>query len=210
MLITELKSKEELSALGGEKLFVVLCAGCRELYFPEQEAEELLRTLTEQKRLSGVLRTDYLCHPEYLASRLERCREALEAAEAVLVLSCGVGVQTVAEYLEGKKVYAGCNTLALPGFSGLTPTEVDCGRCGECRLSQTGGICPVTACSKGLLNGPCGGSRNGRCEVDPEMECGWERILRRLGREGLEVARSNPALFRDYAVMSGTDEMSGD
>lgn len=96
----------------------------------------------------------------------------IDEAGGVLVFSCGVGVQTVSELLNGKAVYAGCDTIRLPGFQGVTPLEYDCGQCGECYLNLTGGICPVTACSKSLVNGQCGGAQNGRCEVDPDMECG--------------------------------------
>ena len=96
------------------------------------------------------------------------------------VFSCGVGVQTISQMLEDKPVYACCDTIELPGFQGVTPLEVDCGQCGQCFLNLTGGICPITACSKSLVNGPCGGTKNGKCEVNPEMDCGWERIIQRL------------------------------
>ena len=70
--------------------------------------------------------------------------------------------------------------VELPGFQGVTPLEYDCGQCGECFLNLTGGICPITACSKSLVNGPCGGTKNGKCEVNPENECAWLRIYRKL------------------------------
>ena len=91
-------------------------------------------------------------------------------ADAVLVFSCGVGVQTISQMLEDKPVYACCDTIELPGFQGVTPLEYDCGQCGECFLNLTGGICPITACSKSLVNGPCGGTKNGKCEVNPAMD----------------------------------------
>ena len=122
----------------------------------------------------------------------------LEEADAVLVLSCGVGVQTAAELLDGKRVYAGCDTIRLPGFQGVTPLEYDCDQCGQCYLNLTGGICPVTACAKSLLNGPCGGAKDGRCEVDPDMECGWERILRRLKAAGRLDVLHCPVQIRNY------------
>ena len=91
----------------------------------------------------------------------------------MLVFSCGVGVQTISAYLEDKPVYAACDTYPLPGFQGVTPLEYECDQCGECWLNLTGGICPITACSKSLVNGQCGGAKNGMCEVDNTMECGW-------------------------------------
>ena len=118
----------------------------------------------------------------------------------VLVFSCGVGVQSVAEYFEDKKVCAGCDTIALPGFQGVTPLEYKCDQCGECFLNITGGICPLTACSKSLVNGQCGGAKAGKCEVDPNMECGWERIYQRLKMLGRLDLLKVPVQLRNYAT----------
>lgn len=204
MLITKLKSGEDLQSLLPEKVFVLQCRGCGEVSFPEQEADELTRALLAAGRVTGVLTTDYICNPENLALRLERRRAMIDEADGVLVLSCGVGVQTVSALLDGKSVYAGCDTVRLPGFQGVTPLEVDCGQCGQCYLNLTGGICPITACSKSLVNGQCGGARNGRCEVDPDMECGWERIYRRLEALGRLDALKCPTQVRDFAVDADT------
>lgn len=204
MLITKLKSGEDLQSLLPEKVFVLQCRGCGEVSFPEQEADELTRALLAAGRVTGVLTTDYICSPENLALRLERRRAMIDEADGVLVLSCGVGVQTVSALLDGKSVYASCDTVRLPGFQGVTPLEVDCGQCGQCYLNLTGGICPITACSKSLVNGQCGGARNGRCEVDPDMECGWERIYRRLEALGRLDALKCPTQVRDFAVDADT------
>ena len=201
MLITKLKSGEDLQSLLPEKVFVLQCRGCGEVSFPEQEADELTRALLAAGRVTGVLTTDYICSPENLLLRLERRRAMIDEADGVLVLSCGVGVQTVSALLDGKSVYAGCDTVRLPGFQGVTPLEVDCG---QCYLNLTGGICPITACSKSLVNGQCGGARNGRCEVDPDMECGWERIYRRLEALGRLDALKCPTQVRDFAVDADT------
>ena len=200
MLITELKSKEAILSLVTGKVFIINCHGCKEVRFPEKEAEELEKELLSSGKVTGVLTTDYICNPENLKLRLERRKTMIEEADAVLVLSCGVGVQSVAEFLPGKKVYAGCDTYRLPGFQGVTPLEVNCDQCGECFLNLTGGICPLTACSKSLVNGQCGGSKNGKCEVDPNMECGWERIYRRLEAVGRLDALKCPVQLRNYAT----------
>lgn len=200
MLITMLKSWENIQSLLPEKVFVLQCHGCREVSFPEPEADELTNELLAADRVTGVLTTDYICNPENLSLRLERRRAMIDEAGAVLVFSCGVGVQTVSELMDGKAVYAGCDTVRLPGFQGVTPLEYDCGQCGECYLSLTGGICPITACSKSLVNGQCGGSRNGKCEVDPNMECGWERIYRRLEAVGRLDAVKCPTQIRNFAI----------
>ena len=200
MLITELKAKETIESLASGKVFIINCHGCREIRFPEKEADELQKELVDAGKVTGIITTDYICNPENLKLRLEKHTAAIEAAEAVLVFSCGVGVQTVADYLEGKKVFACCDTYALPGFQGVTPLEHDCKQCGECFLNLTGGICPITACSKSLVNGQCGGAKNGKCEVDPNMECGWERIYQRLKAVGRLDALKCPIQIRNYAT----------
>jgi len=200
MLITKLKSKETIESLASGKVFIVNCHGCKEVSFPEQEAKELQKELADAGRVTGIITTDYICNPENMKLRLERHASEIAAADAVLVFSCGVGVQTVSEYLDEKRVYACCDTYPLPGYQGVTPLEVDCDQCGECYLNITGGICPLTACSKSLVNGQCGGSKDGKCEVDPDMECGWERIYRRLKQVGRLDILKCPIQVRNYAT----------
>ena len=194
MLITQLKDREQIHSLAKGKVFLLCCHGCKEVSFPEHEVEALSKEL----ELTGKKVTDYICNPENLKVRLEGCADAIGAADAILVASCGVGVQTVAELFPNKKVYAICDTFPLPGFQGVTAQEVDCDRCGQCYLNITGGICPITACSKSLVNGQCGGAKNGKCEVDCNMDCGWERIYRRLKQlDRLDVLKC-PVQIRDY------------
>ena len=200
MLITELKAKETILSLISGKVFIINCHGCKEVHFPEAEADELQKELSAAGKVTGILTTDYICNPDNLKLRLAKHAKAIEEADMVLVFSCGVGVQTVSQYLENKKVCAACDTYALPGFQGVTPLEHDCKQCGECYLNITGGICPITACSKNLVNGQCGGAKNGRCEVDPDMECGWERIMRRLAQVGRLDALKCPVQVRNYAT----------
>ena len=203
MLMTKLKSKDEILSLTSGSFFVINCHGCKEVGFPEEEAKALEKALMEAGRLAGTITTDYVCNPTELTLRLRSCLGIIGEADAVLVLSCGVGVQTVAEYLEDYKVLAACDTIELPGFQGVTPLEYDCGQCGECFLNLTGGICPITACSKSLVNGPCGGtSDSGKCEVCPDMECGWERIIQRLKAQGRLDVLKCPTQLHDF----NTDE----
>ena len=200
MLMTKLKDTSVLKALITGKVFILNCHGCKEVGFPEKEADEFQKELQAEGLVTGILTTDYICNPENLQLRLS-CRQAeIDAADMIMVFSCGVGVQTVAGYFPGKKVCAGCDTYPLPGFQGVTPLEYDCKQCGECYLNITGGICPITACSKSLINGQCGGAKNGKCEVDPTMECGWERIYRRLAQlDRLDVLKC-PIQVRNYAT----------
>ena len=200
MLITELKAKETILSLITGKAFIINCHGCKEIRFLEKEAEELQKELVEAGKVTGIITTDYICNPENMKLRLSKHAAAIEAADTVLVFSCGVGVQTVSEYLDNKKVCAACDTYALPGYQGITPLEHDCKQCGECFLNLTGGICPLTACSKSLVNGQCGGAKDGKCEVDPSMECGWERIQKRLAQIGRLDALKCPIQVRNYAT----------
>ena len=205
MLITQLKAKETLCSLVSGKVFIINCHGCKEVSFPEKEAAEFQQELIANGCVTGVITTDYICNPENMKLRLAKYSAQIEQADMVLVFSCGVGVQTVAEYLEDKKVCAAGDTYALPGYQGVTPLEYDCKQCGECYLNLTGGICPITACSKSLVNGQCGGAKNGKCEVDSDMECGWERIYRRLKQlDRLDVLKC-PIQVRNYAT---DDEVS--
>ena len=197
MLMTQLKATEDIKLLAAGKTFIISCHGCKEVYFPEHEAEALVKELG-----CPAETTDYICNPENLQLRLKKFGKEIDAADKVLVFSCGVGVQTVSEALLGKKVLAGCDTYPLPGFQGVTPLEYDCDQCGECYLNKTGGICPITACSKSLVNGQCGGCKDGKCEVDKDMECGWERIYRRLEAQGRVSDMMQDTQVRNFAIDS--------
>ena len=202
MLMTKCKDAEALLPLIEGKVFILNCHGCKEIGFPEADAAAVSKVLSEAGRVVGALTTNYICNPENLQLRLRSYMAQIAEADTVLVFSCGVGVQTVSAIFDDKRVIAGCDTVALPGFQGVTPLEYDCGQCGECFLNLTGGICPITACSKSLVNGPCGGTKNGKCEVNPEMDCGWERIIQRLKAQGrLDILRC-PVQMHDF----NTDE----
>ena len=205
MLITELKAVDAIRAAIRGKVFVLNCHGCREIRFPEHEADALQAELKAEGIVTGIFTTEYICNDENLAVILKNHAAAIEAADTIAVFSCGVGVQTVAAMYPGKRVIACCDTYALPGYQGVTPLEVDCKQCGECFLNLTGGICPLTACSKSLVNGQCGGAKNGKCEVDPDMECGWERIYQKLKKIDRLDALKCPIQIRNYAT---DDEVS--
>jgi len=198
MLITRLKNKDEINALIGSKILIVSCEGCKEVYFPEDDVAELQSELTASGVSMAVIETDYICNPDNLDLQLEKYRRPIDAADTILVCSCGVGASTVANRFPCKKVVAACDTLPLPGFQGVTPLEYDCALCTECHLNDTGGICPITACSKSLVNGQCGGAGGGKCEVDSEMDCGWERIYRRLEKLDRLDALACQIKIRDF------------
>jgi hypothetical protein len=112
-------------------------------------------------------------------------RPHMDGIEAVLSLACGAGVQTVAELFPELPIFPAQNTLFIGTEEREDGTFSErCSACGDCILAETGGICPITRCAKGLLNGPCGGASNGKCEVDPEKDCAWHLIIERLGKLG--------------------------
>lgn len=200
MLITQLKSKERIKELIKGKTFIINCIGCKEVYFPEHEADKLQKELEAEGNVLERITKDYICSPDNLRVQLRKYMDKIKEADTILVFSCGVGVQTTAEYLEDKRVYSGCDTYPLPGFQGLTPQKFDCSQCGECYLNYTGGICPITACSKSLVNGQCGGSKNGKCEVDKNMDCGWDRIYRKLEKLKKLDTLKYPVKVRNYKL----------
>jgi len=183
MLVVQIKPEEEiLPKISSKRLFIFECLGCQEVYFPTEDVEKFIDNLKEE--IVGKASLDYLCNREFVKEYIERYSKQIKKAQILLVFSCGVGVQIVSSLLEDKIVYTCCDTLYLNGFQGLTVQEFNCDQCGECYLNYTGGICPIAQCPKHLLNGPCGGSQNGKCEVDPDIPCVWQQIVDRLAKLG--------------------------
>ena len=184
MIVTEKKPITEiLESLGEEKnIFLLGCNGCAEVC--ETGGETALLEIKEEllkagKTITGQVLIDFLCNKVLVNVRLSRHTTALEKADSVLILTCGIGVQAVSTVVE-KVVHPALNTISLGGVQGLWPSAERCDQCGDCLLDMTSGICPITSCTKSLINGPCGGASEGMCEVAPERECGWERIYYRL------------------------------
>ncbi len=205
MLVTKLKNSQELDPIITRKSFIIKCFGCAEVLFPEREIDEYLR----EKRPETVKRLDYLCNEIFTGEYVAKYSEQLGQSANIIVFSCGIGVQTVAALMEEMCVLPGCDTFYINGFQGLKSAPADCEQCAECRLNHTAGICPLTACSKSLINGQCGGADEGKCEANNNMECGWERIYKRLSEQNNEQimkARQEP---RNYLKMIEGDEKTG-
>ncbi|MCM8804090.1 MAG: methylenetetrahydrofolate reductase C-terminal domain-containing protein [Candidatus Omnitrophica bacterium] len=206
MLITKIKEKEKiLNVLNSGNVFIFKCFGCKDVYFPEEEIDLLL---TELKCMDRMVRLDYLCREEFVERYLERYKDILKDVDRIVVFSCGVGVQVVARHIPEIPVIPGCDTHYINGFQGLTAQDVDCQMCGQCRLNLTGGICPITSCSKSLLNGPCGGAnKDGKCEVSKDMDCGWVLIYKRLKLLGEEdLLKRCPVDIMDYKLIIDSDK----
>ena len=211
MLFTKDKPLDEvLESLGEEKnIFLLACNGCAEACETGgQEALSAMETEVEKagKKVTGTCLVDFLCNKLLVTMRLAREMDKISRADSILVLTCGIGVQAVARVVD-KVVHPSANTVSLGGLQGLWPADERCEACGDCALDYTGGICPITSCAKSLLNGPCGGSQDGKCEVDPEKDCGWIKIyeqLKKVGRlENLKRIRSP----RDYSKMLPSEDL---
>ena len=188
MLISQQKSLEEiLSYLDGEKnVFLIGCKGCAEGWGSggEKQVLEMKNTLQEKgKTITGFVIVDMLCDSALTKFKLRNHRDEIAAADSILVLTDGAGVQTVAEVVN-KVVHPGCNTLSSGGAHAEWKEAERCLECGDCMLEYTGGICPIARCSKHLLNGPCGGSQGGKCEVAADIPCVWQLIIDKLTKLG--------------------------
>jgi len=184
MIVSAQKSWEEiLGYLDGENsIFILGCNGCAEASGSGGPAEvaEMKKKLEEAgKKITGAMTIDFLCQRALVKSRLRPRTEQVAAADSILVMTCGLGVQAVAASVN-KVCHPACDTVNMGGSRGTWTGEDRCLECGECLLEYTGGICPLTACTKSLINGACGGASQGKCELDPEKECGWELIYERL------------------------------
>lgn len=181
--ITQPKSEEELDKLldGLTRLFVVGCGTCVTL--TETGGAAQVDAMREQLLSKGKMVTGHTVVPvacdELSHEILGEQGEAIEAAEALVIMTCAYGVQTIGSQLR-KMVIPALDTLFVGKESvGGVFNEV-CIQCGECILGETGGLCPVTSCHKGLVNGPCGGTNRGKCEIDSNKDCVWTLIYNRL------------------------------
>ncbi len=179
-----------------ERIYIVSCAKCFQRFEQEtgEEYAEMLDLLGENKvKISGHTQIDFLCN-KFLSEKTI-CHLDLSDCDAVGVISCGLGIQFMAELIEGKPVYTMADSIPQSGnptsgvgYHGVSLEQEQCAACGQCYLNLTGGICPVIDCAKGLLNGTCGGARNGKCEVNPNIDCAWTKIYERMRNQGRPLA----------------------
>jgi hypothetical protein len=192
MIITEQKEFDEIlhSLEGHERVFLVGCGICATTWSTggEKETREMAVRLAEAgKDCTGwIVTEEATCDVRTTRRLLKRNKEPPPAAgggwggaDALLVLACGAGVQTVASLVD-VPVYPALNTLFLARLQNLSVCDERCRLCGECILAETAAICPVALCPKGLMNGPCGGYEDGKCEVDRERDCAWVAIYERM------------------------------
>jgi hypothetical protein len=188
MLISEQKPFEEIwRYVNKDKvIFLVGCKGCADGCESGGERQVLdikKRLEAGGKTVSGICLIDMVCNEALTRMKLSAQADAIESAESVLVMCCGAGVQTVASSVY-KVVHPGCNTISSGGGHAEWKQAERCLECGDCVLEFTGGICPIARCAKQLLNGPCGGSQGGKCEISTDMPCAWQLIIERLSKIG--------------------------
>lgn len=190
MIVGEQKPLDEIKAMmaGHEKILIVGCGTCVTVCFAGGEKE--VGILASALRMKSKLDNEEIIVDEATVQRqceweyLDAIGEEIENHDLVLSLGCGIGVQAIAERFPNARVVPGLNTSFLGLLEKQGVWAERCAACGNCILDKTAGICPIARCAKSLLNGPCGGSQGGRCEIDPQVECAWQLIYDRLQARG--------------------------
>lgn len=170
-------------AAGGRKEVGILSSALQMAFMQEGKTLEIKELTLERQ-----------CDPEYV----EELVGSIDQVEAVLSMACGCGVQEVARRYKDKPVYPAVNTKFMGASEQQGVWAERCQGCGECVLGLTGGICPVARCSKRLLNGPCGGSTLGKCEISPEVDCAWQLIWDRMKALGIEDQYERVMAAKDW------------
>ena len=208
MIITKQKElKEILKYLGDEKkIFLIGCGECSTTC--KTGGEDDIKKVRELLEKEGRIVTGYCvptapCVAAKVKLELAKNRKTIESSDAILVLACGLGIQSVAENLRiDKKVHVGCDTLFMGAIDASGSFLEKCSACGDCILDLTGLICPITRCPKSLLNGPCGGQDKGKCEVDKERDCAWVLIYNELKKQGKLHLLKEKRPPKDYSKSS--------
>ncbi|RLE13685.1 5,10-methylenetetrahydrofolate reductase [Candidatus Aerophobetes bacterium] len=180
---------------GKERIVIIGCGGCATVFHTggEEEVKKMADILSGKgKEILAAIAPpfgEFTCYAPWSKKRLNGYKKEIKECDAILMLTCGDGLQVVREFILEeeygivKPIYPGTNPMGHMG-GGPTLFKEKCQQCGECELGKLAGICPLTQCAKGLLNGPCGGSQNGKCETDPEKDCAWILIYERLKKLG--------------------------
>lgn len=186
MIVAERKPLEEIIAFikDCKKILIVGCNECVTVCYAGGKKEVAILAsalkmafLKEGKELEvKEVTLERQCDQEYL----EEIRDIVDEYDAVVSMACGVGVQFMAEKYQSMRVYPALNTLFMGGAEEMGVWAERCQGCGQCILGETAGICPITRCAKRLLNGPCGGSTQGHCEINKDVPCAWQLIIDRL------------------------------
>jgi ferredoxin len=188
MIITKQKEFSEiLKNLGSGPVFIVGCSECATICHTggKEEVKKIKDDLRKNKiETTGSIILEPACHFLNDKRLLKNYKKEIEKAKKVLVLACGNGTQTVTEIIKDIDIIPGTDTLFLGEIKRLTDFEKRCIMCGECIQDLFEGICPIARCPKSMLNGPCGGSIKGKCEINSELDCVWDIIFQKLKEKG--------------------------
>ena len=189
MIVQETKPKELILEMlaQAKTVFLVGCGDCATVCEAggDKDLERIKAMLeAEGKEVLGCVVPDTSCHIPDVRSRLKKFAKEIEASDAIGVMSCGAGVQTVGTLYEDKVVLPLNNALFLGNTERFGQHVEFCSACGECRIDVFGAVCPVTRCYKGILNGPCGGVNDGMCELGNDTPCAWVLAYERLKKQG--------------------------
>lgn len=205
MIVQETKSKEKIVEMlkDVKSIFLVGCGDCATVCEAGSDKDlnkmkELLES--EGKTVTGMIVPDTSCHIPDVKSQLKKHAEEVKGADAIGVMSCGAGVQTVGTLYEEKVVFPLNNAMFLGNTERFGQHVEFCSACGECRIDLFGAICPITRCYKGILNGPCGGVNNGKCEVGGDVDCAWVLAYDRLKKQGRLGNLENPLKGKNWAA----------
>jgi len=186
MIVAKRKPLEEIktSVQDYSRVLTVGCGTCVAVCLAggEKEVASLNAELSMARKIDkspvelGAVTVERQCDREFLAE----LDHMIDDYQAIISMACGVGIQFLAERFPHKPVFPGVDTTFMGANQDVGWYEERCRGCGTCVLAYTAGICPVTTCSKGLFNGPCGGTNKGNCEVNPDTPCAWQLIYERL------------------------------
>jgi Methylene-tetrahydrofolate reductase C terminal len=191
MIVGERKPIETIMSYleGSENILLAGCHGCVTVCCTGGQKEvdilasiiELARRRKHQTCNITKMTQERQCDPEFLVELIEKAKEN----DVILSMACGAGVQLVAEKVGAKRVFPAIDTNFIGAIQEKGFWSERCQTCGDCKLGLTGGICPVTRCAKSLMNGPCGGTRrDGKCEIDENVDCVWTLVVERAERRG--------------------------
>jgi len=187
MIITKSKNINNIiNQINQESVFVIGCSECATICKTggENEIYKLEKLLTKQGiNVIGSVILEPACHKLNDKRILNKYKKELKDIKQIITLSCGNGAQTISEIFEDKEVISGTDTIFLGQIKHINEFEKKCNLCGNCIIDKYDGLCPITRCPKNMLNGPCGGSIEGKCEIDNNMDCIWHLIYKKLKKK---------------------------
>jgi ferredoxin len=187
MIITKSKNINTiLNQINQESVFIIGCSECATICKTggENEISKLEKLLTKQGiNVIGSVILEPACHKLNDKRILNKYKKELKDIKQIITLSCGNGAQTISEIFEDKEVISGTDTIFLGQIKHINEFEKKCNLCGNCIIDKYDGLCPITRCPKNMLNGPCGGSIEGKCEIDNNMDCIWHLIYKKFKKK---------------------------